>query len=85
MKGSYQDAVERTSPPSRLTLERITAEQVELNSYTPPPEENIPVSVDPFPVYELEPMEDIIQWTVTRLQNHRSGETWGMRAKHLKG
>ena len=36
MKGWYKAAVNRALPPARATLERITAERVELYSYVPP-------------------------------------------------
>ena len=45
IKGWYRAAVERAPPPARVTLERITAERVELYSYVPTPGENIPISV----------------------------------------
>ena len=57
MKGWYMAVVDRTKPPDRVTFERITAEQVDLYIYVPPPEENIPVSIDPFPVEESVPTE----------------------------
>ena len=56
-----------------------------LYSYVPTSGENTPVSVEPFPVDDLVPTEDEIEWVVKRLQNHRSGGTSGMRTKHLKG
>ena len=37
MKGWYKAAVNRSPPPARATLERITAERVELYSYVPTP------------------------------------------------
>ena len=55
MKGWYQAAFDFAPPPARVTLERITAEQVDLYRHIPPPGENIPVSVDPLPVEELVP------------------------------
>ena len=55
MKGLYRAAVDRALPPTRFTLEPIRAEQVDLYRYVPPPGDNIPVSVDPFPVEELMP------------------------------
>ena len=85
LKGWYQAASDRDPPPNRVTLERITEEQVDLYSYVPPPGVNIPISVDPFPVDESVPMEDEIEWAVKQLQNHHSGGASGMRAKHLKG
>ena len=85
LKGWYQAASDRDPPPNRVTLERITEEQVDLYSYVPPPGVNILISVDPFPVDDLVPTEDDIEWAVKRLRNHRSGEASGMRAKHLKG
>ena len=58
--------------------------RVELYSYIPPPGTNITISVEPFPVDDLVPMEDKIECAVKRLRNHRSGGPSGMRAKHLK-
>ena len=84
MKGWYRVAVDRAPPPARITLERITAERVDLYSYVPPPGENTPVSIEPFPVYDSLPTEDNIEWVVKRLQNNRSGGPSGMRAEHLK-
>ena len=50
INGCYRAAFDCAPPPVRVTLERITAEQVELYSYVPPPGANIPISVEPFPV-----------------------------------
>ena len=62
LKGWYWAAVDCALPPAWVTLEQITAERVELYSYVPPPGENIPVSIDPFPVDDSVPMEDEIEW-----------------------
>ena len=45
IKGWYKAAVDRAPPPARVTLNRITAEGVELYSPVPPPGTNIPISV----------------------------------------
>ena len=45
MKGWYRAAVNRDPPSARATLERITAERVELYSQVPSPGDNIPVTV----------------------------------------
>ena len=45
MKGWYKAAVNRAPLPARATLERITAEQVELYSHVPTPGDNILVTV----------------------------------------
>ena len=58
---------------------------MDLCSYVPPLGENILISVEPFPVDDLVPMEDGIEWVVKILKNHRSGEPSRMQAKHLKG
>ena len=58
---------------------------MDLYIYVPPLGVNIPISVEPFPVEESVPTEDVIEWAVKRLQNHHSRGTYGMRAKHLKG
>ena len=75
MKGWYRDMVECAPLPSWVTLDRIMVDRVDLYSYVPPPGENIPVSVKPFPVDDSVPTEDEIEWAVTRLQNHCSGGT----------
>ena len=84
MQGWYQSAVERAIPPTRVTLEQITTERVYLYSYVPSSGENIPVSVEPFQVYDLVPTEDDIEWAVKRLRNHCYRGTSGMRAEHIK-
>ena len=43
-----------------------------------------PIYVQPLPVDESVPTEDDIEWAVTRLRNHRSRGTSGMRTEHLK-
>ena len=53
-------------------------------SYVPTPVTNIPISVKPFPVNDLVPTEDKIEWAVTRLRNHCSRGPSGMRSKHIK-
>ena len=58
MKWWHLSAVDRAPPTARVTLERITAEQVDLYCYIPPPGENIPVSVEPFLVEESVPTDD---------------------------
>ena len=50
MKGWYWAAVDRVSPPSRVTLKRITADQIDLYHHVPPPGDNIPVSVEKLPM-----------------------------------
>ena len=78
-------AVNCTSLPAWVTLEYITAERVDLYRHIPPPGENIPVSVEPFPVEDLVPTEDEIECAVKWIQNHRSGGPSGIRDEHLKG
>ena len=79
IKGWYQATVNRAPPPARVTLERITAERVELYSYNPPLGANIPISMEPLPVDDSVPTGDKIKWAVKRLKNHRSGGPSGMR------
>ena len=73
MKGWYKDEVSRALPPAQATLQRITAEQVELYSYVPPPGENIPVTVTPSELDDSVPMEDEIAEAVKKLRRNRSG------------
>ena len=53
MKGWYMAVVDRASPLAWVTLKWITSERVDLYRHVPPPGENIPVSVEPFPVEDL--------------------------------
>ena len=85
LKGWYKAAVDCAPPPARATLERITAERVNLYSYVPSPGTNIPVTARPVPVDDSVPTEDDIEEAVNNLRRNRSGGLSGMRAKHLKG
>ena len=85
LKGWYKAVVKRAPPPARATLERITAEWVDLYRYIPSPGENIPVTVTPVKVNDLVPTEDEIEEAVKKLRRNRSGGALGMRAEHLKG
>ena len=60
MKGWYNAAVDHAPPPTRVNLERITVERVDLYRHVPPSRENIPVFVEPFQVEDLIPTEDDI-------------------------
>ena len=55
LKGWYKAAVNRAPPPARATLERITAERVDLYSYVSFLGENIPVTVAPTEVDDSVP------------------------------
>ena len=85
LKGWYKAAVNRAPLPARATLERITAERVDLYIYMPSPGTNIPVSVMPFLVDDLVPTEENIEEAVKNLRRNRFGGMLGMRANHLKG
>ena len=64
LKGCYKAAVNRAPPPARATLERITAEWVDLYSYVSSPGEKLPVTVAPAEVYNSVPTEDEIEKAV---------------------
>ena len=82
--GWYKAAVDCTPPPARVTLERITAERVELYIYVPPPRTKIPISMQQFLMEDSMPTEDKIEWVVTLLYNHCSGGESGIQEEHLK-
>ena len=84
-EGGYRDAVDCVPPPVWVTLERIMAERVDLYCYVPFMGEDIPVSVELFPLEESVPTEDKIEWVVKRLHNHRSRGPSGIQAEHIKG
>ena len=77
IKGWYKVVVDGALPSAWVALEWITANRVELYSYVPPPVTNIPISMHPFLLDDSVPMEDEIEWAVTRLCNHRSGGRQG--------
>ena len=77
--------VNHAPPPAQVTLEQITADCVDLYRHIPPPGDNTPISVEPFPVEDLLPTEDKIKWAVKRMRKHRSGRPSEMRSDHLKG
>ena len=85
MKGWYKAAVNRAPPPARATLERITAERVELYSQVPSPGDNIPATVNPSDIDDSVPTEDEITEAVKKLRRNRSGGPSRIRAEHLKG
>ena len=84
MRGWYRAAVDHALPFARVTLERITAERVELYCAAPPPGENIPMSVTPAHVDNSVPSEEKVNWVVQRLWRHKSGGPSQMRAEHLQ-
>ena len=52
---------------------------------TPPPGDNIPVTIEPFAVEDGVPAEEEIEWAVKRLQNNCAGGVSRMWAEDLKG
>ena len=84
-QGWYKDTADRAPPPTRVTLERITAERVALYSHIPPTGDNIPVDIQPFIVDDSVPEEGGIEWEVKHLRNNRSRGPSRMWAEHLKG
>ena len=85
IKQWYRAAVDCAPLPPRVTLERITAERVELYSYILPWWANIPISVETFPVDNSVPTKDEIEGAVKRLRNHHFRVPSGIRSEHLKG
>ena len=85
MKGWYRAAANRGPPPARATVDRITAERVELYSQVPSLGDNIPVTVKPAEIDNSVPTEDEIAEAVTKLRSNRSGGPSRIRAEHLKG
>ena len=86
MKGWYKVAAEFVPPSTLLTFKSITSERVALNFHVPPLGEKIPISIKPFPVDDLVPTEDNIEWEVQRLvlRDNRFLNPSGMRSEHLQ-
>ena len=85
LKGWYKATVNRAPTPAQATLERITAERVDLYSYISFPGESILVTVVPSEVDDSVPTEGDIEEAVKKLRRNRSGGPSVMRAEHLKG
>ena len=85
MNGWYRAAANRGPPPARDTLERITAERVELYIQVTFLGDNIPVTVKPAEINDSVPTEDEIAEAVTKLRRNRSGGASQICAEHLKG
>ena len=85
LKVWYKAAVNQAPPPAQATLERITAERVDLYSYVSSPGVNIPVTIAPAEFDDSVPMEDEIEDAVKNLRRNRSGGLSGMQSEHLKG
>eukprot|EP00978_Attheya_sp_CCMP212_P028132 scaffold96327_cov32-Attheya_sp.AAC.1 len=85
IKSWYREAGDRASPPSRDTLEKVTAESIALYRKEAPPGESIPILVEPVAVSdEIPEMEEIAE-AVRKLRNNRAGGPSGIRGEHLKG
>ena len=69
LKGWYKAVVNRALPPAQATLERITAERVDLYSYVSSPGENILVTVAPAEVDNSVPLEDEIEDAVKKSED----------------
>ena len=67
MWGWYKDAADHRPPPSRLTIYRMTAEQVELYRHVPSPAQPIPVGVTPLTIEESVLEDKEIAWAMNRL------------------
>ena len=85
LKGWYNAAFDRAPPPSRATIERITAERADLYIYVPSPGNNIPISVQPASVDDSVLTEDNIEEAVKHLRRNKSGGASEMRSENLKG
>ena len=64
MKEWYRAAVNCGPLPAPVALKRITAERMDLYCHIPPSGKNIPVSVEPFQVEILVPMEGEVELAV---------------------
>ena len=87
LKYWYREVEGRAPRPSLQTMEKQTAERVEL--YTKVPREELraplPINVEPFPISDAVPSEWEIREAVARLKNGRTGGASGMRAEDIKG
>ena len=73
LKGWYKAVVNQAPPPARATLERITAEWVDLYRYVSSLGENIPVTIARAEVNDSLPIEDEIEDAAEKLRSNRSG------------
>ncbi len=84
LKGWYRAASETTTRPCSQTMVKQTAERLELYRQWDPPEDPLPINIDPIPVDDGTPSEGEIRVAVAGLSNGRAGGMLGMRAEDVK-
>ena len=67
--------------PSRVTIELIAAERVDIYCHIPSSSKTTPLGVNPFPVDDSIPENEDISWAVCRIHLNLSGVQLGMRAE----
>ena len=87
LKFWYREVEGRAPRPSLQTMEKQTAERVELYAKVPRADLRapLPINVEPFSISDAVPSEWEIREAVARLKNGRTGGVSGMRAKDIKG
>ena len=73
MQGWYNMAYKYPPPPARITLARITKEQVEIYRRVPPPGYRITIEMVPFAIDDSILSMEKIKWEVPCLRRHRLG------------
>ena len=84
MRGWYIAELYHASPPARITLEKITAEHVELYRAIPPPGENIPISRNISHIDDSVTTEEEVEWAVHILRGNRLGGTSRICAENFQ-
>ena len=69
----YKYAVNRPPPTSRVTINHMIEDRVELYRHVPSPGQSIPVGITPFPVDNSVLDDKEIAWEVRRLHLNHSG------------
>jgi hypothetical protein len=84
LKRWYHKATGRPLKPTREDLDKVSDDFEHLFSHRPPPGEDLPIHVEPFPIPDTIPDEDEIGGAIMRLKNGKSPGATGMRAEDLK-
>ena len=84
MQEWYKSAADHALPSNRIIIEPIMENQVALYRHIPHPGIKIPISIKPFPVDDLAPTEEKIEWVVRSLRANHSSAPPGIRAEQLQ-
>ncbi len=84
LKGWYRLAEDQAPKPCQETLAKQTQERINLYAAHQPPEEMLPLHIDPAPIPDASSMDSELRMVVGQPRNGCAAGATGMKAEHLK-